>query len=159
MPLVAFAVQAMYTMYAVYTMAAIMMTTYGVVTAAQQKSKAASERSSALKSYYNQLAKGKTQSQAFASSKGSFKDVRMQASKYSGISEQLIQEAQAREKVRGSRQSWAGYKPRTSQQMMQDFGLVYAGKSIDMGTEEIELSKQDLFKPYNFGVENFNNNL
>lgn len=159
MPLVAFAVQAIYGMYAAYTMAAIMMITYGVASAAQQKSKAASERASALKSYYDQLAKGKTQSQAFASSRGSFRDVRMQASKYSGISEQLIQEAQAREKVRGSRQSWAGYKPRTSQQMMQDFGLVYASKTIDMGIEEIELSKQDLFKPYNFGVENFNNNL
>jgi len=159
MLMVSFALQSLYGMYAAYTMAAVMMLTYGVASAAQQKSRAASEREAAIKSYYDQIAKGNMQSKAFASSKGALKDVRMQASRYSGISEQMIREAQAREDVRGSRQSWVGYRPRTPEQRMKDFGLIYASKSIDMGSEEIELAQQDLFKPYNFGVENFNNNL
>lgn len=147
----------LYTQMAVYTMATIMSLTYSIAMAARQASQAKQAQADAVKNYYAELQKGKVQTKAFESSKGSFKDVRMQAQKYSLISVQMQKEAAARESFRGTRQD-PGFKPRTDKQRLQDFNLSYSAKSISMETEDKVLEMQDLFKPYNFGVENFNIN-
>lgn len=165
---VAYIMAQMYTMYAVYTMAAIMMITYSAASYAQQKSAAASARQQALQGYYNELAQGKTKSQAFASSKASSRSIKMQAIKYSNISEQLVGEAAAREKYSRSKD----YN-RSEPARLKAFGNKYAAKTKTLKTSGYTLKdllsggsfeegatfvqKPDFLKS-NFAVENFNTN-
>jgi hypothetical protein len=154
---VAFAVYSLFTTYAVYTMATIMAITASVAMSAQNASKARDAQRQATEDYYRQLQKGKIESNAFKTSQASYKSTKMQAQKYSLISEQMQMEAQARETFKGTRQQ-TGYRPRTDEQRLRDFQMFHSAKSISMLEENKVLEEQDLFKPYNFGIENFNVN-
>lgn len=153
---VAFAVQAIYTMYAVYTMAAIMMITYAAASSSQARSAQRSAQDAAMQDYYRQVQKGQTDSRVFKASQASARDARMNAIKYTGASEQLANEATAREKA-SREQPGQGYRPRSTAQRLKDFGNEY-GRFIDVDLETpVLLATEDMMK-YNFDVQNFNIN-
>lgn len=80
------------------TMFMIASTVYSVASSFQRKSELASKRQAAIQDYYRQLQRGQTQSRVFTASQRSVKDVRAMADRYTSISQQLVEEASAREK-------------------------------------------------------------
>jgi len=160
---VAFIMAQIYTMYAVYTMATIMIAAAAAASAAQQASAARSARDAAIKDYYRQLQKGKTESTVFKASKASSRYARINAVKYSSASEQLVAEANAREKFsREKPQS----QNRSTEKRLKDFGNQRAsfdpdksdaeGKSIHLLLTE-DFTQVD-HTQLNFNVENLNTN-
>jgi len=143
---------------------------YSGVTYSQNASRAREAKKQAIQEYYQSLQKGQTQSRVFKASQASAKTARENASKYTVASEQLQEEASARE-YQTRKDAYEGYKPKTTAERMKSFGNKYAAKEQAKGEEEKEdmlhmqlpiLSRQDFtkmdFLSYNFDVENFNNN-
>lgn len=147
---------------------------YGGVSYAQNAAKAREAKARAIKEYYQALQKGKTQSTVFKAAQASAKTAKENATKYTVASEQLQEEASAREQQTRP-DAYTGHRPKTTSQRLKDYGNKYAAKDAqaeDGKTEEDLLmihlrmpllSKQDFtkvnFMQYNFNVENFNNNL
>lgn len=141
----AFIMAQLYAYYAlsVTAMAMIMATVYTVASSAQQRSQMASKREQAIQSYYNQLAEGKTKSQAFSSSRASYRSIRAQAAKYSSISEQLVGEAAAREKYSLEQRAKEG-KYRDLKARQVSFGNNYSARRSMFGLPEGTQDKTDI---------------
>lgn len=154
---------------AVIWIIAILSTVYNVMSTAQKKSQAADARRSAIQDYYRQLQKGQTESRVFKSSQASTRDMRLQARRFTQASEQLVEEAAAREKFSQTQRSKeAQYRDLKARQIM--FDNKYSTKrSLFMPSPEGGKETDVLLAQENFGeltgifstqidVEIFNNN-
>lgn len=132
-----------YAVMVVFTMLSVLSTVYSVMSSAQKKSQMASDRDMALRNYYQQLQKGQTASTVFQASKASVRSARLNAQKYSSISEQLVGEAAARERYsQEQRSKEAKYRDLRSRQVT--FGNSYAARRSMFGMSEGTPDKTDI---------------
>lgn len=149
-------------------MIAVLGAAYGIASAFQARSRAASERSNALQAYYNDVANYNTKNKAFSASKASSRSAFVNAAKYTNASEMQILEAMRREKA--SKKAWEGFRPRTTVGRQQDFGNRYSAKAVKavqdtelvlqetiLGSTKVE-RPESLFDVSNLSVQNFNTN-
>lgn len=144
----------------------ILSTVYSVASSAQAATKLKDAQKQAEQDYYRALQKGQTQSRVFKASSASAKTAEENSQKYTAASEQLADEASAREK-QSRPDSYSGYKPRNTKQRMQDFGNKRAAKAYEEENANLHLqlplltfvdfSNRDFLKT-NFNVENLNTN-
>lgn len=140
---------------------------YSGVTYSQNASKARDAKKQAIQEYYRAVQKGQTESRVFKASQASAKTAKDNAQKYTIASEQLQEEATAREQQTRP-DAYKGHRPRTTQQRQLDFGNRYAarGSKEDSAAKlhlEIPLLSQvdfadTSFTDRKFNVENFNTN-
>lgn len=144
---------------------------YSGVTYSMNASKAREAKKQAIQQYYQALQKGKTESTVFKASQASAKTSKENAQKYSIISEQLQEEATAREQQTRP-DAYTGHRPRTTKQRQKDFGNKYAareekkedfiGSGVELHLAVPLLSRNDFaetsFTKINFDVEKFNTN-
>jgi len=140
---------------------------YSGVTYSQNASRAREAKKQAIQEYYQSLQKGQTQSRVFKASQASAKSARDNATKYTVASEQLQEEASAREQQTRP-DAYKGHRPRTAGQRQKDFGNRYAAKQQQedrpdgLHMEVPLLGQSDFaqrdFLQYNFDVEKFNTN-
>lgn len=133
----------------------------------QQANDARNARQQAVQDYYNKLQQYNQQQNAFASARASSKDARLNAQKYSLISDNLTADATRRE----GESKQAMEKKRPLKQLFNDFGNKWAAGSIAFvkPKDVLLISKGDFnktpeflkepdFLQFNFDVEKFNTN-
>jgi len=144
----------------------ILSTVYSAASSVQNASRLKDAQKQAEQDYYRALQKGQTQSRVFKASSASAKTAEGNAKKYTGASEQLANEASAREK-QSRPDAYSGYRPRSTKQRMQDFGNKRSAKAYEEEDPNLHLqlpllnfvdfSNRDFLKT-NFNVENLNTN-
>ena len=135
---------------------------YSGVTYSQNASRAREAKKQAIQDYYHALQKGQTQSRVFKASQASAKTAKENSQKYTIASEQLQEEATAREKQTRP-DAYTGHRPRTTQQRQKDFGNKYAAREKDLGDSEqvglhieVPLLSRNDYADRNFLKMNFN---
>ena len=125
------------------------------------------KRAQATQDYYNKLQQHNQKQAAFSSSQKSSKDVRLNAQKYSLISDQLVEDATRREGQ--SKQNIERNRP--LRKLLADVGNKYASSTVSFVKPEDVLLiakgdfnetpgflKQPDFTKFKFNVEKFNTN-